>query len=117
MMKPLRIKWFTTTKGTVGIGMCEDDFGQIHYKVSPVDCLNENIDANHVAAWGASLPNPVGDVLFGVDTCKPARKSTKTGKTIGKPKSSTKSGGSPKKQEKSKKPLTKSKVTTKSRSH
>lgn len=65
-MKPLRVKWFTSTKGTVGIGMCEDDFGNIEYRISAIDGFNENVDANHVAAWGARFPDNAGEVLFGV---------------------------------------------------
>lgn len=65
-MKPLRVQWFSSVKGTVGIAMCEDDFGNISYRLSAIDGFNENVDVNHIAAWGARFPNNAGDVLFGV---------------------------------------------------
>ena len=65
-MKPLRVQWFNSVKGTVGIAMCEDDFGNISYRLSAIDGFNENVDVNHIAAWGARFPNNAGDVLFGV---------------------------------------------------
>ena len=65
-MKPLRVQWFSSVKGTVGIAMCEDDFGNISYRLSAIDGFNENVDVNHIAAWGAHFPINAGDVLFGV---------------------------------------------------
>jgi len=65
-MNPLRVKWFTSGTGAVGIVMAEDDHGEVGYYIGLGMGMHEVIDINNIAAIGARFPNEVGELLFGV---------------------------------------------------
>lgn len=59
------VKWFTSTKGTVGIVKVNDPYEGISYFISAVAGFNEECDKAYIAGWGARFPNEAGDLLFG----------------------------------------------------
>jgi len=61
----LRVKWFTGTKGTVGIAKVKTFDGNIEYRISPVDGFLEHMDVQQIVAWGCHLPVAAGEALFG----------------------------------------------------
>lgn len=63
-MKILDVRWFCGTTN-VGIVRVEDPYDGIKYYVSSVTGMDEKIDMEFIAAYGATFPNDVGDVLFG----------------------------------------------------
>ena len=60
----LKVKWFTSTKGTVGIAKVKTTDGDIEYRLSPVDGFLEHMDVQQVLAWGAWFPIEAGEALF-----------------------------------------------------
>lgn len=62
-MKILDVVWFSGTS-CVGVVKVEDPYEGIKYYVGTASGMNEEIDMEHIAAWGARFPNRVGDVLF-----------------------------------------------------
>ena len=63
MLTPIKCQWFTS-RSKVGIVMAEDELGEIFYLIGTGDGLNEIIDVNLITAFGAKLPNAIGDALF-----------------------------------------------------
>lgn len=61
----LNVKWFTSTKGTVGIAKIKTTEGGIEYRLSPVDGFLEHMDVQQILAWGAHFPVAAGEALFG----------------------------------------------------
>ena len=61
----MAVKWYTSTKGTVGIAKVKTIEGDIEYRISPVDGFLEHMDVQQVLAWGAWFPHEAGDILFG----------------------------------------------------
>ena len=61
----LKVRWFTSTKGTVGIAKVKTTDGDIEYRLSPVDGFLEHMDVQQVLAWGAHFPVAAGEALFG----------------------------------------------------
>lgn len=64
-MKILDVRWFSGTS-CVGVVRVEDPYEGIKYYISTATGMDEKIDMEHIAAWGATFPNEVGDMLFGV---------------------------------------------------
>jgi hypothetical protein len=65
MSTALKVKWFTATKGTVGIAKVQTDDGDIEYRIGPVDGFLEHMDVLQIVAWGAWFPIEAGEALFG----------------------------------------------------
>ena len=65
MKEALRVKWFTSLKGTVGIAKVKSADGKIEYRLSPVDGFLEHMDVQQVLAWGAPFPVAAGEAMFG----------------------------------------------------
>lgn len=64
-MKILDVRWFTGTS-CVGIVRVELPRDGIKYYINSVTGMNEEIDKEHIVAWGAAFPTDVGDYLFGI---------------------------------------------------
>jgi hypothetical protein len=64
MSMALKVKWFTGTKGKVGIAKVQSDDGGIDYRISPVDGFLEHMDVQQIVAWGAPFPAEAGEALF-----------------------------------------------------
>mgnify|MGYP000061176449 CR=1 FL=1 len=62
-MKILDVVWFTGTS-CVGVVKVEDEYEGVKYYISSASGMNEAVDTEHIAAWGATFPNDVGDLLF-----------------------------------------------------
>ena len=65
-MEILDVRWFSGTS-CVGIVRVNDPYDGIKYYISSATGMDEKIDMEHIAAWGATFPNHVGDILFGVN--------------------------------------------------
>jgi hypothetical protein len=78
-MNPLRVRWFTSGMGTIGIVMAEDDHGSLGYYIGVGMGLHPGIDINNIAALGARFPEEVGELLFGVK--KPKAKNAPAKRT------------------------------------
>jgi hypothetical protein len=65
MSTALKVKWYTGSKGKVGIAKVQTDDGDIEYRISPVDGFLEHMDVQQVVAWGSSFPAGAGEALFG----------------------------------------------------
>jgi hypothetical protein len=63
-MTALKVKWYTGSKGKVGIAKVQTDDG-IEYRISPVDGFLEHMDVQQVVAWGSPFPAGAGEALFG----------------------------------------------------
>jgi hypothetical protein len=66
-MTALKVKWYTGSKGKVGIAKVQADNGDIEYRISPVDGFLEHMDVQQVLAWGGHFPVVAGEALFGED--------------------------------------------------
>tara|TARA_R110000868_G_scaffold384603_1_gene652136 strand:+ start:365 stop:568 length:204 start_codon:yes stop_codon:yes gene_type:complete len=66
-MTALKVKWYTGSKGKVGIAKVQADNGDIEYRISPVDGFLEHMDVQQVVAWGGHFPVVAGEALFGED--------------------------------------------------
>jgi len=64
MSTALKVKWYTGSKGKVGIAKVQTDDGDIEYRISAVDGFLEHMDVQQIVAWGAWLPVEAGDALF-----------------------------------------------------
>jgi hypothetical protein len=64
-MTALKVKWFTGSKGKVGIAKVQSDDGDIEYRISGVDGFLEHMDVQQVVAWGSPFPVAAGEALFG----------------------------------------------------
>jgi hypothetical protein len=62
-MTALKVKWFTGSKGTVGIAKVQTDDG-IEYRISSVDGFLEHMDVQQIVAWGSPFPIAAGEALF-----------------------------------------------------
>ena len=58
------VKWFTTSKGIVGIAAVRNETGELTFRICPVDGFNEVIDANLVMSHGAVFPEDAGYAVF-----------------------------------------------------
>lgn len=58
-------KWFTSSKGCVGIAKVKTYDGGIEYRISSVDGFLEKMDVQQIVAWGARFPDAAGEALFG----------------------------------------------------
>ena len=65
-MDILDVRWFSGTS-CVGIVRVNDPYDGIKYYISSATGMNEQVDMEHIAAWGATFPNDVGDTLFGIE--------------------------------------------------
>jgi len=63
-MKVLDVIWFTGTS-CVGIVRCEVEYEGIRYYIGAATGMDEKVDMEHIAAWGARFPNHIGDIMFG----------------------------------------------------
>jgi len=63
-MTALKVKWYTGSKGKVGIAKVQADNGDIEYRISPVDGFLEHMDVQQVVAWGGQFPVAAGEALF-----------------------------------------------------
>ena len=68
-MKVLDVRWFSGTS-CVGIVRVDMPYEGIKYFISSCTGQSEEVDKEHIAAWGATFPNDVGDMLFGLDEVK-----------------------------------------------
>ena len=66
-MTALKVKWYTGSKGKVGIAKVQAENGDIEYRISPVDGFLEHMDVQQVLAWGGHFPVVAGEALFGED--------------------------------------------------
>lgn len=65
-MQVLDVIWFSGTS-TVGLVQVMDEYDGIKYYIGAVSGMDEKVDTEYVAAWGARFPKNVGDILFGGD--------------------------------------------------
>ena len=65
-MTVLDVRWFSGTS-CVGVVKVDMPHEGIKYFISGCTGQNEEVDKEHIAAWGATFPNDVGDMLFGFD--------------------------------------------------
>ena len=65
-MKILDAMWFSG-QSCVGIVRCDVPYEGIRYYIGPAMGGVEEIDKEHIAAWGARFPDKVGDTLFGIE--------------------------------------------------
>jgi hypothetical protein len=65
MMKILDVRWFSG-QSCVGIVRIEDPHDGIKYYIGPAGGMDEELDKEHISAWGATFPTEVGDILFGI---------------------------------------------------
>lgn len=63
-MKILGVIWFSGTS-TVGLVRCDVPYEGIRYYIGAATGMDENVDKEHIAAWGARFPNEIGDIMFG----------------------------------------------------
>lgn len=68
MSTALKVKWFTGSKGTVGIAKVQTEDGDIEYRISAVDGFLEHMDVQQIVAWGGHFPVAAGEALFGSET-------------------------------------------------
>jgi hypothetical protein len=61
----LKVRWFTSAKGTIGIAKVKTTEGDIEYRISAVDRFLEHMDVQQIMAWGALFPVSAGEALFG----------------------------------------------------
>lgn len=64
MSTALKVKWYTGSKGKVGIAKVQTEDGNIEYRISSVDGFLEHMDVQQIVAWGAWFPIEAGDALF-----------------------------------------------------
>jgi hypothetical protein len=64
-MKLLGVRWFSGQQ-CVGLVRVEHDYDGIVYYIGVAMGGDEDIDTEHIMAWGARFPNDAGDLLFGV---------------------------------------------------
>ena len=62
-MKILDVIWFSGTS-CVGLVKVEDQYDGIKYYISSATGMDESVDMEHIAAWGASFDKEAGDLLF-----------------------------------------------------
>ena len=62
-MKILDFIWFTGAS-CVGVVKVDDPYDGIKYYISSATGMDEEVDKEHIAAWGATFPKEVGDILF-----------------------------------------------------
>lgn len=62
-MKILDVIWFSGTS-CVGVVKVLDEFEGIKYYISSATGMDEEVDMEHIAAWGATFPSDVGNFLF-----------------------------------------------------
>lgn len=62
-MKVLDVIWFTGT-ACVGVVKVDTECEGIKYYINSVSGMDEDIDTEYVAAWGATFPADVGKFLF-----------------------------------------------------
>ncbi len=65
-MKVLDVRWFSG-QSCVGIVRCDVPYEGIKYYIGPAMGGNEEIDKEHISAWGARFPDNIGDMLFGIN--------------------------------------------------
>lgn len=65
-MQVLDAIWFSGTS-TVGLVQVLDEYDGIKYYIGIATGMDEEVDKEHISAWGASFPKNVGDILFGAD--------------------------------------------------
>jgi hypothetical protein len=65
MSTALKVKWYTGSKGKVGIAKVQTDDGDIEYRISSVDGFLEHMDVQQIVAWGGHFPVAAGEALFG----------------------------------------------------
>ena len=63
----LKVQWFTSPKGTVGIAKVQTVHDGIEYRISSVDGFLEHMDVQQIVAWGGHFPVAAGEALFGVE--------------------------------------------------
>jgi hypothetical protein len=61
----LKVQWFTSPKGTVGIAKVQTVHDGIEYRISAVDGFLEHMDVQQIVAWGARFPDAAGEAMFG----------------------------------------------------
>lgn len=62
-MKILDVIWFSGTS-CVGLVKVEDQYDGIKYYISSATGMDESVDMEHIAAWGANFDKEAGDLLF-----------------------------------------------------
>lgn len=62
-MKVLDVIWFSGTS-CVGIVKTESEYDGVKYYISSATGMDEKVDTEHIAAWGATFPSDVGEMLF-----------------------------------------------------
>lgn len=66
-MKIKDVIWFSGTS-CVGLVQVEDPYDGLKYYIGTAFGKNEEIDKEHIAAWGATFPKSIGDLMFGVQS-------------------------------------------------
>lgn len=64
---PLKVRWWQSGKGTVGIVQCELEDGTIEYRIGTVDGFMERMDVLQLVAWGVAFPAKAGEAVFKED--------------------------------------------------
>ena len=64
-MKVLDVRWFSG-QSCVGIVRCDVEYEGIRYYIGPAMGGVEEVDIEHISAWGARFPDDAGDLLFGI---------------------------------------------------
>ena len=64
-MKVLGVIWFSGAS-TVGLVRCDVPYEGINYYIGAATGMDEHIDKEYIAAYGARFPKEVGDIMFGM---------------------------------------------------
>ena len=65
-MEFIDVMWFGGGSQCIGIVRCKDEYEGEKYYVGSVSGMDEQVDIEHIMAWGATFPKRAGDSLFGV---------------------------------------------------
>lgn len=63
-MKIIDVIWFNGTS-CVGLVKVYDEYDGNKYYIGAASGIDEQVDMEHIAAWGAKFPKSVGDLMFG----------------------------------------------------
>lgn len=55
-MKCKAITWVSTLNGTIGIGVFEDNFGEVTIRAAIIEGFSIEVDKAHVGSWGGRIP-------------------------------------------------------------
>lgn len=63
-MNIVDVIWFNGTS-CIGLVKVKDPYDGIKYYIGAASGMDEEVDKEHIAAWGAKFPKNIGDQMFG----------------------------------------------------